>query len=218
MSAHLSARTFCAALLATVLAATTGCSSSGRIEEGDKAIEGFEATRARLQTAQQQVDQTLASLDKLAAGGDMRKTYNNYCDNVDELDEAGKKAAKRAQKMRENMQEYVAKWQSEMEQMTDPSIKAGLAQRRAAVSANFDRVRATAQEARAAYDPFMARLQEIRKALSIDLSPNALPGLKPAMDQARTQGKTLKQKLAAMQGELDRILSGTSVTGTASAR
>jgi hypothetical protein len=209
-------RTFCAILLAVTLGA--GCSSSGRIDEGDKAIEGFQATRQRLQKAQEQVDATLASMNRLAAGGDMRKTYDAYCDNVDDLEQAGESAAKRAQKMRDNMQEYVAKWQSEMEQMDDPTIKAGLQQRRAAVSANFDRVRSTAQEARAAYDPFMARLQEIRKALSIDLSPNALPGLKPAMQKANAQGQTLKQKLVAMQGELDRILSGTSASGTASAR
>jgi chromosome segregation ATPase len=218
MLAHHPVRTFGAVLLAAALAAIVGCSSSGRIEEGDKAIEGFEATRQRLQKAQGQVDATLASLDRVAAGGDMRKPYQAYCDNLEELEEAGRNAAKRAQKMRENMQEYVAKWQSEMEKMNDPTIKAGLQQRRNAVSANFDRVRSTAQAAREAYDPFMARLQEIRKALAIDLSPNALPGLKPAMDQAKAQGQTLKQKLSAMQGELDKILSGTSASGTASAR
>ena len=213
MFARCPPRTFSVVLFATIL--LSGCSSGGgRIDEGQKAIEGFQSTRTGVQKAQQQVDQTLVSIDKLAAGGEMQKSYKAYTKEVDDLQGAAKNAAKRAQKMRENYKEYVTKWQKEVEKMGDPTIKASLTQRREAVSANFDRVRSSAEAAKQAYEPFMKTLQEIRNALAIDLSPQALPGLKPAMDKAKGQGQTLKQKLAAMQSDLDRIVSGMS-SGTA---
>ena len=202
-------------LLAAGLVA--GCSSSGRVKEGSKAIEGFEKTRTELQKGQKEVDQSLAALNALSAGGELRKSYGKFCDEVDDLQEAQQHAAKRAESMRDNMQAYVSKWQAEVSEMNDPTIKASLDQRRAAVSAKFDRVRAGAQPTRQAYDAYMAQLQEIRKALAVDLSPAALPGLKPAMDKARAQGQTLKQNLASMQRELDDMLKGISASGSASA-
>ena len=78
---------------------------------------------------------------------------------------------------------------------------------------NFNEVKSAAGEVRAAYGPFLSSLQQIQKALAIDMSPAALPGLKPAMDKARADGATLKQKLAAVQAELDQMQAGMSSTG-----
>jgi chromosome segregation ATPase len=199
-------------LLAAALMA--GCASGGgggkgRSAESKKAIEGFQAVRGSIDKAQKQVDETLASLNQLGSGGgDMSKTFGTFSKEVDELDKAGKDAAKRSESMRKNVDAYIKKWQAEMQQMQDATIRASVTERQNAVRANFDKVRAAAQEARAAYTPFMATLQETRKALSIDMSPAALTGLKPAMENANKQGQTLKQKLAAMGSELDAMLGG----------
>jgi chromosome segregation ATPase len=200
-----------AALLLAVSLVATGCSSGGKGQaaEGKKAIEGFQSVRAALAKAQTQVDQNLVSLNQLASGGgDMSKTYATYSKEVDELDKAGKDAAKRAEGMRKNLDAYIQKWQAEVGQMQDPTIKASVTERQNAVKANFDKVRKAGQEARAAYAPFLATLTEIRKALSIDMSSAALPGLKPAFENANKQGATLKQKLAAMDAELEAMLGG----------
>ena len=108
---------------------------------------------------------------------------------------------------------YIAKWQKEMETVQDPSIKASLQQRRDAMSANFQKVRNSAQGVREAYQPFLAQLKEIQKALSVDLSPAALPGLKPSMEKANAQGQTLKQKIAEVKSELGDIAAGMSPSG-----
>ena len=204
-------RTYAALLLAVALAGT-GCSSGGgggRSAESKKAIEGFQAIRTNIDKAQKQVDESLASLNQLGSGGgDMTKTFGTFSKEVDELDKAGKDAAKRSESMRKNMDAYIKKWQGEMQAMNDPTIRASVTERQNAVRANFDKVRAAAQEARAAYTPFMGTLQELRKALSSDMSPAALTGLKPAIGNANKQGATLKEKLGAMQKELDGMMSG----------
>jgi hypothetical protein len=145
----------------------------------------------------------------------MSKTYSKFSTEVNEMDGAGKDAAKRAESMRKNLDAYIKKWQADMQQMQDPAIRASVGERQNAVKANFEKVRKAGQEARAAYTPFLATLQEIRKALSIDMSSAAVQGLKPAVDKANSQGQTLKQKLAGMQGELDGMLKGM---GSASPR
>ena len=84
--------------------------------------------------------------------------------------------------------------------------------RRAAVKANFSKVRESGQQAREAYAPFMSRLRSIEKAVKLDMTPAAVTGVKPAMDQAHADGAKLKTALATMQSELDRIKSGMSAT------
>jgi hypothetical protein len=207
-------RTYALILVAAFLA-TTGCSKlgigddGGRTDESKKAIEGFQATRSAVTNAQKQVDETMASSNQLAAGFELPKTFKKFSSEVDDLDAAGVNARKRAESMRANYQMYVLKWQAEMENMSDPAIKAGLAERQKSVKANFDKVRAAAQEARTAYDPYLATVKNIRQALSVDLSQGALTALKPAFENANTQGKTLKTKLAALQAELDAMLAGS---------
>src|SRR3954471_23190632 len=100
--------------------------------------------------------------------------------------------------MRGNGQAYINKWQNEMDTIQDPTIKANLAQRRDAVRANFESIRNSASSARDAYDPFLSDLKQIQKALQIDQSPAALPGLKPAFGKAHVDGATLKQRITAL--------------------
>jgi hypothetical protein len=201
--------------LTALLVLLTGCSSGGgeRSKESAKTIEGFSAVKKDLGTAQAQVDQALAAMNKLNAGGDLAKSYSAYSKEVDDVEKAGAAARKRGDSMRKNTNAYITKWQKDVESIQDPTIKASLAERREVVRTNFNEVKSAAGEVRAAYGPFLSSLQQIQKALAVDLSPAALPGLKPAMNKAQADGTTLKQKIAAVQKELDEMQAGMSSTG-----
>jgi chromosome segregation ATPase len=213
MSAVNRMKIYATLVLGAALAA--GCSSGGggRTGESKKAIEGFQDTRNSITGAQKQVDATLASLNTMASGTDLQKTYKTFTGQVNKLEATAAGAKKRSDAMKKNLDAYVTKWQSEVGGMSDPSIRAGVTERQNAVKANFEKVRNSAADARGAYEPFMKTLQELEKALSIDLSPQAMPGLKPAIDNANKQGATLKDKLAAMQKELDAMLASSGVAG-----
>jgi hypothetical protein len=193
-----------------------GCSSgSGQMSEGKKAVEGFGDTKVALQKAQAQVDKTLSTMNAMSAGGDLKKSYAAFNDSVADLEKTASAARKRSAGMQANVDAYVKKWQAEMEKMNDPTIKASLAERRDAVKSNFETVRNDATAARDAYQPFITQVKEIQKALSINLTPSMVPGLKPGMDKANALGATLKQKLGAMQADLDKITAGLSASGAA---
>ena len=199
------------ALLIAALAG--GCSSGGRAPESKKAVEGFDKTREAITKAQGQVNSTNAALEELSAGGDLQKSFKRYTSSVADLEQSARDARQRATSMRERVKEYTDEWQKEIDTMQDPTIRAGLTERREAVRNNFENVRNSAQAARDAYEPYMAQLKEIQRALAIDLTPHNVSAMRPAIDKALQQGQSLKQKLAAMQMELDKIMRGTSPSG-----
>ena len=144
-------------------------------------------------------------MDQVAAGDDLQKSFSAYTAAVKDLEKAGQRARDRGQSMKARMNEYVARWQNEIDSTQDPAIQSALTSRREAVRQNFQKVVAAAQEVRAAYDPFLSQNQEIQRALAIDLTPQQVSALKPAMEKARGQGTTLKAKLTVMQDELNRM-------------
>lgn len=197
------------------LALTCGCSSDGRMNEGTRAVEGFAKTKSSVTEATEQVDDVIKSLDAFSSGENLPKTLKQFNGRVDELKETAEKARNRAQAMREREAEFIAKWQEEMATVKDPTLKSTLEQRRESVKSNYDKVRAAGQAARDAYDPFVAKLDEIQKTLSIDLTPQTVTSIRPVIDSARKDGQTLKDRLGALQAELNRIEAGLSPTGKA---
>jgi len=147
----------------------------------------------------------------------LNNAFGQYKKSVDQLEQRGKDAKQLAASMQENMTMNIKAWQKEMETIEDPEIKASVESRREAVKTNYELVKMYASEARHAYEPFLQGNRDIIKALSIDLSPAARSSLAPSMDKTVADGKTLKQKIAAMQKALDNIAQGQSPVENTSA-
>ena len=193
-----------------VLAGLNGCTGSGRASESEKAVGTMADTQAQIERAKQQVTKANSSLDQLSAGGDLQKSFNSYNSAVSDLVSTGEKAKARWNDMRVRGDQYVAKWQSEMEQVTNPEIKQNLAARREKVRADYEKISASAKEVRDAWDPYMSDLQEIKKALSLDLTSEGIKGMQGPMSTAKAKGATLSQKLDAFLTQLAGLLSGMS--------
>ena len=192
-----------------------GCSSNGgggtRTAESKKAVESLGSTRQELAKAKGEVQKTNASLDKLAAGGDLSQTYKQYTQQVAQIKAAGDRSRVRAQDMSERGRLYVANWEKEMDQISNPELKAGAAERRAKVKANYDQIQTAAATTRDAYQPYLRNLQDIQRALANDLTPAGVESAKLAIDKAKTEGQTLVERLDMLIAELDEV--GASMSG-----
>jgi len=199
---------------AAILAAAAGCSSS---TGGQKTFEGFTKTQGNLAAAQTEIDQTLASLNgvRITTPSNLDNAFRQYRDSVEKLKQRGVDAKRLSESMDENMTMNIKSWQKEMDTIQDPTVKASVESRRDAVKSNYSALKMYAQDARKAYEPFLKDNQDIVKALSIDLSPAARTSLGPSMDKAAADGRTLKQKIAAMQRAMDNIAQGLPPTGNA---
>jgi hypothetical protein len=209
---HRTDRTAAVLLIVLAIAHAGGCSSTTR---GEKMVESFARTRDTVTKAQGQVDMTLVSLHALRSTRMelLKDAFRRYKDAVDELEKQGADAKRLAESMEEKADAHVKAWEKEMKTLKDQAVKASMESRRQAVRSNFDLVKMYAQDARKAYDPFLAGNTEIIQALSIDLSPAAISSLSPSIDRVLLDGKALKEKLAAMQLALNNIATGTSPLG-----
>jgi hypothetical protein len=198
------------------LALITGCASSNS-SEGMKAAEGLDETRSGLAKAQSDVDQVLTALNNLgrrsanatSADEDLRASYNTYVIAYNNLQETALAARKRARAMKDNSEQYMQTWEREAATISDSAMKSASEKRREAVRAHYDNVKEAADAVREAYGPLLTSLTDIKKTLDVDLSAAALPAIAPAKEKANQQGQTLKQRLSALIGELDKIQSAT---------
>jgi len=206
-----------AVLVLTGLALAVGCSSNSkgeRTEEGTKTVESLRSVRQNIKQAPKEVDKVIASLNAMSGGGDLKTTYATYSKQVDALEASGERARKRSQAMRSNADQYIARWEEEANQFQSPELREGMQQRRESVRENFTKIRTAAQSAREAYTPFLRNLQEIERALANDLTPAAVRTIQPAIDKSKADGEVLKQRLAALDAELDRVAGEMSTAGT----
>jgi len=153
----------------------TGCAKdegSGRTVESEKAIVSLKGTRQELVKSKAEVNDAITALGRLeAGGGNLPQTYKQYTAAVKDVQAAGDRARTRAQEMRANGRAYVAKWEKEMDQVTNPELRAGASARRQGIKENYEEIVAAGRGARDAYQPFLKDLQDIQRALASDLTP-----------------------------------------------
>lgn len=197
------------ALSCSAAIALVGCKTS---EEGKQAkvtskmVTSLNETRQELVKADQEVDQVLAAMDRIEAPSkDLRQEYKGFSAEVADVTEQAKEARKRSTEMQERWQDYVATWEREMDMVSSPELRAGAAERRETVRANYDRLRDAARELRTAYDPFVRQLRDIERALALDLTPAGVEATKPAFENARETGATLQEKIDTFVAELDKV-------------
>jgi hypothetical protein len=201
-------------MMLSVAWATGGCTSTGG---GEKLAQSFSRTRGFLADSQGQVDETLSRLQalRMTDATNLNNAFSQYKQAVAGLEKKGNEAKQLAAAMQDNMETNTMNWQKEMESIQDPTVKASVESRREAVRSNYDQLKTYAQDARNAYEPFLTDNQDIVKALSMNLSPAAVSGMASKFDRTAADGKTLKQKIAAMQRAMDNITKGQPPIATA---
>jgi hypothetical protein len=199
---------------------STGCSSNdnGRTAESNKATTSMKDTRTELVKAKGQVNNAVAALDKLSAGGNLQQNFKTYTAAVKDVQTAGDKARARATAMKENGRAYVAKWEKEMDQVSNPELRAGAAARRQKIKANYESILASGRSVRDAYQPFLKDLQDIQRALASDLTPGGVSAAAPAIDKTKSEGMALNERIDALIAKLDDVSSGMDMEGAPAAQ
>lgn len=190
------------------LALSAGCASNSSPSETAKSLESLSSMRTAAANTQAQVDRVLGSLNSMSTGNDLANSFKAFDEQVAELRKSAEEAAQRATTMKEKKGEYIARWQRDMESDANPAMKDKLEQRKAAVAANFESAQIAGQGVRQAFGPFNQTLRDIHRALSKSLTPQTVAENRPTLDQARFQGRELKNRLINFGAELDRMQSG----------
>ena len=191
----------------------SGCTSDTGKSQGEMMAQSFERTQVGLMDGQLKVDNTLMTMDQFQYTGNIITQYNNYKAAVADLEQTGEAARRRAESMRVNGDEYIKRWDKDMAEITDPSVKGTMEGRQDAVKANYSAICASADDVKAAYDTFLQDHKAIQQALSVNLSQATVASLKRTFDRTHADGAALKAKMATMQKRMESIETGAPMAG-----
>jgi Protein of unknown function (DUF2959) len=185
-----------------------GCATTG-MDRSEKTSNSIREVDSEIRKMIVQIDVTAASLDALVTSGqpDLKKSFVRYSDNVELLDNEGKRVTKRLEEMKLRSNEYFSEWEKEGDAFTNPEIRDLSAERRTRLAEIYARVPAAGAGIRGTYHAYLTDLKEIQKFLSTDLTPKGVAGITPVANKSVQDLAALKTSLNPVIAALDDIKS-----------
>lgn len=193
-------RTF-ASVVAAVAALSLsfgGCATSTKAE---KSTESMAATGSRVDRASAQVDTVLASLDNIVNNkkGDLKPAYDRFGKEVDKTMDVAAETRKANDNLKSQAAAQFDAWIKEAQNLNDPSMQKASLERRDQARSAYTRIQEAGQKAKAAYDPFIGDLKDIRSFLATDLTTRGVDAVSGKIENVKKDGATLKSALGEMK-------------------
>ena len=175
----------------------------------DKTGVSISEFRDEIVDVKNQVDATLASLDKVVAQAtiDPRKAFKEFEKNVPRIDSAAARAKKRATEMREKGKEYFDQWERELAAVNDPEIRKLAEARKAKLQAAFAKIRVSMEPARDKFNTWLTALKDLQKYLGNDLTIGGIDAAKDLIAKNKSAGLAVQQNLDKVIAELNTVVA-----------
>ncbi len=185
--------------LMMTLAAATGCKTTG-YQQADKTAASLKASARTITQSQDQLDKVITALNGLASqsAGDMTGRYKTFESAVAKLESLAAETNRQNQAVQQQKQDYLKSWDAELAKVKNEDIKARSEARRNQVAAAFDNLRQQYDDVSNAYQPFMSDLNDIKAALSVDLTPAGVAAIAPNIQKASQSAVPLKKELGEL--------------------
>lgn len=183
-----------------------GCALPGFGVASTKASKGLKEMHDDfIAPAMNELEGTRSLLGRLSTTSDLPAWQKEYDSTVSKMQSAAKRAGDRWQHLTSNAQAYIDHWDKEIATMQTSEVKESVEARRARVVSAFEKIKGEAGQVREAYQPYIASLLDIQKALKVDLTPGGVAALAPAVEKARGQGAEVAKQLDELGIEIDRL-------------
>jgi DNA repair ATPase RecN len=184
----------------------SGCATTG-MDRSVKTSNSIKEVDSEIRKMMVQIDVTSASLDAVVSPGqpNLKKTFDKYSDDLNNLDKEGKKVVKRTEEMKKRSTEYFGEWEKQGDTYTNDEIRELSAERRIKLAEIYARVPAAASGIKGTYHAYMIDLKEIQKYLSTDLTPKGVEGITPVAKKSVQDLDLLKASLRPVIAALDEI-------------
>jgi hypothetical protein len=161
------------AIVVALLAA--GCASTP-VERKDAASSSLVELRDAMMATRGQIEKTLVSLNGLtnAPPDRLRDAYRQYATDADRIAQQAATVDKESRQMQRRSDEWLSGWQKSQAGVNNPELKALSERRSAQALERFQSIDGSLAAARKAFAPFIANLQDVKKVLGNDLTPNGV--------------------------------------------
>lgn len=192
-----------AVAMAFVVACLAGCTSTG-YQKGDAAAVSMQRAATEVQLEGKAMSQTMAALQDLLQqpSGDLRPAFKRYSKSLDHLIATAQSTENTGGRVREKNAAYFQAWDQQLQTIDYQHIRELSQARRSEVTNRLDEVNRRYYESQAAVEPLLSYLQDIRRALSTDLTPGGLEALKPIVQNANDNAVKVQTALDALTAAL----------------
>lgn len=152
-----------------------GCANTP-LERQDATSSSLVELRDAMIATRGQIEQTLVSLDALtsATPDRLRSTYQQYAKDADKIAQQAVTVDQESRQMRRRSDAWLSGWQKSQASVENVELKAIGEQRRALALERFQNIDGSFAAAREAFGPFIANLQDVKKVIGSDVTPNGV--------------------------------------------
>lgn len=164
-----------ASAFALVIAGLAGCQTAG-YQKSNAAALNSQVAAGYVQAESQQLQATITALNDLVnqPATNAEPQFLNFTQALNRLSASAKSADDEVKRIKSNRAAYFATWDNEIRNIQDPVTQSVSKAREADVRSMFDATLRAYDETRQNLQPLISYLQDIRKALSTDLTRNGL--------------------------------------------
>jgi chromosome segregation ATPase len=160
----------------------------------------------RYVTQLDKTEQALSSVNQ-AQGKDLKKRYNSFSKQVNQLEKAQKHAIASIDEMKSTSRNYFSSWDTSIAQMSSPELRQASTERRSKIMKDDDDLAANLSDIGRQLRPFMSNLQDLKAFLGTDLSPANVDKASGMIQKSQSDAQSLKDKIAGVQTTLKQFLS-----------
>jgi DNA repair ATPase RecN len=181
----------------------TGCATRN-YTKADAACDSLRQASIQINAENRCIDVTLAALDNLVnkPANDLEPQFETYSAWLDRLADSARRADKADEVAREKSREYFQSWDKETAAINFEAVRDQSVSRKTQVSTEFNTVNQRYRENQAVIKPLISYLQDIRTALSTDLTMGGLQSVKPLVENAEQNARKVQTALARLTSDL----------------
>jgi hypothetical protein len=168
-----------------------------------KAASSLDVMQGNSAKARAQIDTVLSSLETLlnASPDHLRETYDRYDKDVKQMNAYAADMRENDADLRTNGNAYLAHWQRDASNVSDPELRAIAEQRRTQIARSSDEMRSKVTEAAGSFAAFLRDINDIKKVMGNDLTSVGQRNVKDTAVAQSANSEGLRVKAAVQNAE-----------------
>ena len=200
---------------AAIVLMFVACATSAP-DRAAKAASSLDVMQQNSSKARAQIDTVLSSLDTLlnAPPDRLRETYDRYDKDVKKMNEYADAIRENDTDLRKNGNTYLAQWQRDSSNVSDPELRALAEQRRGQIAQSSQSMRSTLTSAAGSFEAFLRNVNDVHKVIGNDLTPTGQASVKQTtvVLTARNEGERVKIAISDAEQAINSLRSQITPT------
>ena len=195
-------KSYLSASIAVLVLALSGCASTG-YEKAGHTTASIEKTAREIHKGDGQIDAVLFALSSMVNNpeADIKPQFAKFDAALGKLESLSDDVSKQNAAMQAQGADYFRNWDAELAKIQNEDIRSRSAMRKNAVAARFDRVRVSYVKTKAAFQPFLSDLKDIRTSLATDLTVAGVASIKSTANKAQNNVTPLRESMSELEAD-----------------